>query len=106
MGVYLSIWLIQLIHLDKKDQWKNKLTKHITQEIKIWNNMWPWHLYMHPKHFDMEFKLYACNYLTFTFVIETFMHIIKNMYMCEQKVLFTKLNLNVLRPIKIYKPPK
>jgi hypothetical protein len=36
MGVYLSIWLIQLIHLDKKDQWKNKVTKHFTQEIKIY----------------------------------------------------------------------
>ncbi len=36
---------------------------------------------------------YACNYLTFTYVIETFMHIIKNMYMCEQKVLFTKFEL-------------
>ncbi len=86
MGVYLSIWLIQLIHLNKKDQWKKTLTKHSHKQLKyinnkFWDNMWPWHLYIHPKHFDMEFQ-HLCMQLF-------------NIYICEQKVLFTKFEFKV-----------
>jgi hypothetical protein len=101
MGAYLSIWLIQHIHLDKKDQWNKTLTKHFTQAIKyinnkFWDYMWPWHLYIHVKHFDMEFKRLSMQLFNiYMFDCNIYVHNLK-MYMCEHKVLFTKFEFNFL----------
>jgi hypothetical protein len=102
MGVYLSIWLIELIHLHKKDQ-KKKLWLNISHKQlkyinnKIWDCMWPWHLYIHPKHFDMEFK-HICMQLfniyifdcKITYIIKTCISVNTKYYSQKLSLIFSK----------------